>query len=151
MGEVVFGQLDGFTEEMQGFDGAVEAIAPFVEAILEEDLGVSAAVALVEFGSVNGDRVFDFAEEVFVIDDVAEVFVVAVEAVGAADGLEESVVLHTFVNVEVGASGRIKACQQLIDDDQQLHIGRLGFELILGFLFVGFSFGFVGERKNIFG
>ncbi len=34
---------------------------------------------------VDGDRVFDFFEQVFVIDDVAEVFVLTVEA---EDGLQ---------------------------------------------------------------
>ncbi len=151
VGEVVFGRGDGFAEEMQGFEGVVEAIASFFEAILEEDLGVRSTIALVEFGGVDGDRVFDFAEEVFVIDDVAEVFIVAVEAVGAADGLKESVVLHTFVDVEVGASGGIKAGQQLIDNDQQLHVSGLEFEFFFGLLLVGFGFGFVGERGNILG
>jgi hypothetical protein len=55
---------------------------------LEEDFGVGTAVAMVKFGGVDRDRVFDFAEEVFVIDDVAEFLVVTVEAVGATDCLE---------------------------------------------------------------
>ena len=97
---------------------------------MKEDFGVGAAVRMVEFRGVDGDRVFDFAEKVFVIDDVAKVFVFSIETVGATDGLEKPVVLHTLINVEVGAAWGIKTCEQLIYDDQQLHVGGLGFELI---------------------
>ena len=97
---------------------------------MKEDFGVGAAVRMVEFRGVDGDRIFDFAEKVFVIDDVAKVFVFPIETVGATDGLEKPVVLHTLINVEVGATWGIKTCEQLIYDDQQLHVGGLGFELI---------------------
>ena len=52
-------------------------------------------------------------EEVLVVDDVAVVFVVAVEPVDAADGLEQAVVLHLLVDVEVGRGGASKPVRSL--------------------------------------
>jgi hypothetical protein len=118
---------------------------------LKQNLGVAVGgVAEVEFGGVDGDRVFDFFEQVFVIDDVATGFVVPIEAVDAADGLEETVILHAFVDVEVGAAWRIKSGQEFIDDDQKFHGGGFGFEVFFGLVFVGFGFGFVGAGGDGF-
>ena len=57
-----------------------------------------------------------------VVDDVAVVLVVAIETVHAADGLEQAVVLHLLVDVEVGRARGVEAGQQLVDDDQQPHL-----------------------------
>jgi hypothetical protein len=43
------------------------------------------------------------------IDDVAIVLVVAIEPVGAADGLEQVVVVQFVIEVDVGAAGRVPA------------------------------------------
>jgi hypothetical protein len=51
---------------------------------------------------------------------VAEVLVLAVEPVGAADGLEQAMVLHHLVDVEAGARPRVEAGEQLVHHHQQL-------------------------------
>ncbi|MNY30730.1 hypothetical protein D3C86_1648540 [compost metagenome] len=75
-------------------------------------------------------------EQLLVIDDMAIVLVVTVKPVGTADGLEQVMVLQFVVQVDVGATGSIKAGKQLADHDQQLHAGRLFDEASLGFVFV---------------
>ena len=76
-------------------------------------------------------RLLQALEQVPVVDDVAVFLVVAVQAVDAADGLEQAVVLHLLVDVEVGGGGRIEAGQQLVHHDQQLHLPRFVDEFLL--------------------
>jgi hypothetical protein len=49
------------------------------------------------------DRALQGTEKVLVVDDVAVFLVLAVQAVDPADRLEEAVVLHLFVDIEVGS------------------------------------------------
>ena len=94
---------------------------------------------MVDFRGVHRNGVFHLLEQVLVIDDVAKVLVFAIEPVGAADGLEQAVVLHGLVDVQVRARRRIKAGQQLVHHHQQAHVGRLFYEQALGLVFVGFG------------
>ena len=48
----------------------------------------------------------------------------AIQPIGAADRLEQVVIAQFVVQVDVRATWRIKAGQQLADDDQQLHVRR---------------------------
>ena len=73
-------------------------------------------------------------EEVAVVDDVAVGLVVAVEPVDSADGLEQAVVAHLLVDVEVGRARRVEAGQQLVDDDEQAHLAGLVDEAALDVL-----------------
>src|SRR4029077_8757858 len=70
------------------------------------------------------------------VDDVAVVLVVAIEAIGAADGLEQVVVAQFVIEIDVGTTRRIEAGKQLTDDNQQLHVRRLIDEAALGFVLV---------------
>ena len=96
---------------------------------------------MVQLRGVDRDGVLDLLEQVLVVDDVAEVLVVAVQPVGAADRLEQAVVLHRLVDVEVGAGRRVEAGQQLVHHHQQLHVRRLLDEQRLGPLLVGLGLG----------
>src|SRR5213595_3930982 len=69
----------------------------------------TAAVTMIQLGSVNGDGVLDLLEEVFVVDDVTEVLVVTVEPVGAANCLKQAMILHALVDVKVGAGRRVES------------------------------------------
>ena len=116
--EVASGRLDTFAEECDGFEGIVKPIASFRQAVLEENLGVGIGiVAGVEFGGVDGDRVFDFFEEVFVINDVTKILVVAIKTVDAADGLEQAMVLHPFVDVQHGAAWSVESGKEFVYND----------------------------------
>lgn len=58
-------------------------------------------------------------------------------------------ILHAFVDVEVGAGGG-EASEEFIHDDQQLHIGGLGFECVFAVFNIGFGFGEFEFRLDIF-
>ena len=66
-----------------------------------------------------------------VVDYVAMALFLAVEPVDAANRLEEIVVFHLLVDVEIGCGRRVKACQQLVNHDQQLHLRRMFDKLLL--------------------
>ena len=66
-----------------------------------------------------------------VVDYVAMALFLAVEPVDAANRLEEIVVFHLLVDVEVGRGRRVKASQQLVDHDKQLHLRRVFDKLLL--------------------
>ena len=68
------------------------------------------------------DGVLDLLEEVLVIDDVTELLVLAVQPVRAADSLEQAMVLHALVNIQISAVRSIEAGEEHVHDDQQLHV-----------------------------
>ena len=74
-------------------------------------------------------------KQFFVVDNIAEILALAIQSVDPADGLEQAMIVHRLVDVQVGAAGGIEARQELIHDDQQLHIRRFFHELPLSFLF----------------
>jgi len=49
-------------------------------------------------------------EQLLEVHDVAEVLVVAIEPVGAADRLEEVVIVQFVIEVDVSATRRVEAC-----------------------------------------
>ena len=104
---------------------------------------------MIELRGVDGYSVFDLLEQVLVIHDVAKLLVLAVQPVDAADGLKQAVVLHGLIDVEIGAGRRIKAGQQLVDHDEQLHVRRLCGEQRLGPFLVGLRLGHPGLRLNV--
>ncbi len=92
-----------------GLEVLVQPFAALGEAVLQHDLRVGAGCGAVQFRGVDGNGVFDLFEQALVIRDIAEILVVTIEAVRPADGLEEAVVLHGFVDVEEGAGRGIEA------------------------------------------
>ena len=120
--ERVLRRLDRLAEGADPLQGLVEVLAGLLDPIGEQALDVFLLVAVERAARVVGDGRFEGVEEVAVVDDVAVVLVVAVEPVDAADGLEEAVVLHLLVDVEIGGARRVEAGEQLVDDDQQPHL-----------------------------
>ena len=125
-------------EVVQRLAGVVELLSAFFQPVLETHV-VIATVARVDVQlvrAIHRDGLLNVTEELLEIDDVAVVLVVAVEPVGAADGLEQVVVAQLVVEVDVGATGRIEAGQQLAHHDQQLEVGRLLDETALDLVLV---------------
>ena len=81
---------------------------------------------------VHRDGILHLAEEILVIHDQAIGLVVAIEAIGAADRLEQAVILHRLVDVEHAAGGGIEAGEELVNHNQQLHLGGLLDETLFG-------------------
>jgi hypothetical protein len=48
--------------------------------------------------------ILPLGEQLLEVDDVAVVLVLTIEAIGAADGLEQSVIVHLVVEIYVGAT-----------------------------------------------
>ena len=96
---------------------------------------------MIEFGRVDRDGVLHLLEQILVVHDVAEVLILAIQAVDAADGLKEPVVLHGLVYVEISAGGRVEAGEQLVHHDEQPHVRRLFGEQRLRLLLVGLGLG----------
>ena len=111
---------------VQRFAGSIELLLALFQPVLQLHVVLFAAVIDVQLvRAVDGDGLLHVAEQLLEVDDVAVVLVVAVEPVGAADRLEEVVVVQLVVEVDVGAGRRIETGQQLAHHDQQLAVGRL--------------------------
>src|SRR3984893_16096655 len=104
MFQFALGRLYGFTQQRKGFQRFIESFPSLLETVLQQHVWARASIAMVEFGRVHRHRALYLLEEVLVIHDVTKRFVVAVEPVRSADSLEQAVVLHRFVDVEVGCA-----------------------------------------------
>src|SRR5690349_4995091 len=91
-------------------------------------------------------------EKILVVDDVAVFLALVVEAVDAADRLEQAVVSHALVDVEVRRRGGVEASEKLVDDDQQLHLAGLLDEALLYLLLeqLDFGHGSIGVLAEVF-
>ena len=147
--QLTLGRLHRLTEQGKRFDGRVEAFLAHFQTVLQQHLRVASTRAAVQLGAIDRDGILEFLEQVLVVDDVAEILVLAVEPVRAADGLKQAVVLHGLVNVEIGAGRRIEAGEQLVHHDEQLHVCRLFGEQRLGPLLVGLGLGHAGLCVNV--
>ena len=113
------------------FECLFEIALPGLDVVRQEPGDILLVVAGERPVRVILDRALDVLEEMLVVDDVPEILVLAVEPVHAADRLEERVVDHLLVDVEIGAGRRVKTRQQLVNDDQQLHRARMVDEPVL--------------------
>ena len=147
--EQLLGRLHRLAVHRDGLQGVVEALAGFLQPVLQLDLWRCVVVTRVQLAGVDLDGVLDLLEQVLVVDDVAVVLVLAVEAIGPADGLEQPVVLHGLVQVQDGAARRVEAGEQLVDHDEQLHLGGLFAETALHLIFVGLSLGLARLRLHV--
>ena len=101
--QFTLGRFNRLAKKRDGFESVIQSLAAFFQAILYQHLGVNSARAVIQLGSVNRDGILDLLEEVLVIHDVAEVLILAVQPVGAADSLEQTVILHRLIDVKVSA------------------------------------------------
>lgn len=125
------------TQVAQSFSGSIELRLALLQPVLHCNVTVIPPFVDVQLvRGVHGDRVLHLLKQLFVIDDMAIVLVVAVEAIGAANSLEQVVIAQLVVEVDVGAGRRIKPSQQFADHDQQLQVGRLVDKALLGLIFV---------------
>ena len=133
----------------KGLPGLIQPFPALLETILQQHFRACAAIAVIEFGGIDGHRALHLLEQVFVVHDVAEGLVLAVKPVRAADRLEQPVVLHGLVDVEIGAARRIEAGEQLVHHDEQPHVRRLLDEQLLHLILVGFGLGLAGLGVDV--
>ena len=147
--QLAFRRFHGLAQEGERFQRLVEAFLSLLETIVQQHIGIRAARAAIELRCVDGDRVLDLLEQVLVIDDVAEVLVFAVQPICTADRLEQAVVLHRLVDVEIRARRSIEAGEQLVHHDQHLHVRRFLNEQLFRPLLVGLGLGHPRPGVNV--
>ena len=64
------------------------------------------------------NRVFYRSEQILIVDDISVIFFIAVYTIDAADRLKQIVVVHPFVDIEIGRGRCIEPRKQFIDDNQ---------------------------------
>src|SRR5450755_899136 len=127
-------RTDRLADGADGLQRLVEVFARLREPVLQQSLDVLRLVAIQSVAGVVGDGVSQRVEQVAVIDDIAVALIVTVQAVHAADGLEQPVVAHGLVDVQVGGGRGVKAGQQFVDYDQQAHLPGMLDETVLDVL-----------------
>src|SRR5258708_2792998 len=65
-------RLDRLAEQGEGLERRVEPFFSFLQAVLQQHLGIRSTRAVIKFGGVDGNGVLDLLEEVLVVDDVTE-------------------------------------------------------------------------------
>lgn len=133
------GRRHWITKVVQRLTCRIEPRLPFLQPVLDLDVVVAAAtlvdVELVR--AVDRDRVLNVTEQLLEVDDIPVVLVVAIEAIGPTNGLEERMIAQLVVKVDVGAARRVAAGEKLRDHYQELRIRRLLDEPPLDFGLVG--------------
>ena len=131
----------GLTQVPDGLAGVIELFFALFQPVLQVNVIVTPVARInVQFvGAVHRDSLLYVAKQLFEIDDVAVVLVVAIQPVGAANGLKQVVVTQFIVQINIGAAWRVKAGQQLAHHNQQLQVGGLFNEaaLHLGLVLLG--------------
>ena len=97
--QLTLGRLYWLAQQEQCFQRSIQPFPAQRQPVLQHHFGVGAACTVVDFRGVNRNGFFHLFEQILVIDDVAKVLVIAVQSVGAADCLEQTMVLHGLVDV----------------------------------------------------
>src|ERR1019366_1542920 len=135
----IFRWLNRLAECPNGLPCIFQSLPSLLQSILKKSRDIFLVIAIKGSGSVVVHCSFKASEEVFVIDDVSVVLVVAIQSIHTADRLEEAVIAHLLVDIEICCRRRIKAGQELVHHDQQLHLAWLFDELLFHFLLEGLN------------
>ena len=99
--------------------------------ILQEAVDIRFVVAGKGIGRIGIECLLQLAEQMLVIDDIAELLGLAIQPVDPAHCLEQPMILHRLIDEEIRAGRRIKPGQQFIDHDEQFHLRRFLHEFPL--------------------
>ena len=136
----------------------IQVLALLLNTILEQAFYIFFVVICEGFRGVVRNRILQRLEQISVVDDIAVLFIVTIEPVHAADSLEEAVILHVLIDVEIGRTRCIKAGQEFIDHNKQPHLAGMLDERLLDTLFklvnpldsiVGVGLEVVGEHPTV--
>ena len=134
VGGGISGRLHRLAERRDRLARLFQSLASLLETVLQQALHVLGIVAVERLPGVVLDGPLQRSEQVLVVDDVAVLLVLAVEAIHPTDRLEEPVVLHVLVDVEAGCGRSVEAGQELVDNDEELHPARFVYETLLHLL-----------------
>ena len=85
-------------------------------------------------GCIILHRRLKLAEKLFIIDDISKVLGIIVQTVYSTDRLEQTVILHILINIQICARWSIESRKQLIYNNKQFHICRLFHKFPFRFL-----------------
>ena len=100
--ELRLGRFHWLTQGADGFQSVIQILFGLGQSILEQPGHILLVITREGLGRIVVDRLLQRLEQVFVIDDVAVLLVVTIEPIHPADGLEQVVISHLLVDIEVG-------------------------------------------------
>ena len=116
--QLAFRRLNRFTQQGKRFDGIVEALPALLQSVSASALLVRRLPHYDQARMCTPPRRSRLWETGSYSHNIAEVFIFAIQPVDPADGLEETMILHGFVDIEISAGRCIKASQQFIHHHQ---------------------------------
>ena len=127
--------LNTLAQFIQFVEDLFEPLLCFSLAILQQPLHILISITLKGTGGVllHGSR--QIAKQLLVIHDIAEILILSIQTIDTADCLEQAMIVHGLVNIQICAGRCIEAGQQLVYHDQQLHIIGFFDEFLLCCLF----------------
>ena len=93
-----------------------------IMTVFYESLNIFSIITLKGTGSIIFHCRLKHAKKLFIIDDISEVLRIIVQTVYTANRLEQTVILHFFINIQICTRRSIKSGEQLIYNYKQLHI-----------------------------
>ena len=135
---LIFRRLHVFTKRLDFFKNLVEIFLGFSRTVLNQAINIAVIVAFECTRCVFVHTVGHIVEKFLVVDNDTEGLRLVIQTVHAANRLEQAMVLHLFVDIQICAMRSIKTSQQLIDYNEQLHVSRFINELAFGFLLKSF-------------
>ena len=109
-----------------------------LQAILQQTFQILRVKPVKSICRIVLNSLFKTFEQVLVVNDVSVIFVITVKTIHSTNRLEQSVVAHLLIDIEVRGGRRVKTGEQLIHHNEQLHLARLLNKLFLSSLLVLF-------------
>src|SRR6266481_4704118 len=100
-------RFNWLTERPNGLLCLFQFLPSLLQAVLQKPGYIFLIVAIERAGCVLVHCSFEAFEEIFVINDVSVVFVIAVQPIHATDSLEQTVVAHLLIYIEIGRWRRV--------------------------------------------
>ncbi len=133
-------QVLAFPNGFQAFvslGGSKKFFLAFVHGTVEKSLDVHVVKPLETATVIElGHHILYVVEKVLEVHDAPELLVgldqdisllvldVLAQSVDTTHGLEQRVVFYLVVDIENGCARSVKTCEQLVDHDEELHLGR---------------------------
>ena len=127
--------LNTFAQFVQFVEDLFKPLLCFSLAILQQTFHILIGITLKGTGGILLHGSGQITEQLLVIHDIAKILIFAIQAIDTADCLEQAMIVHGLVNIQICAGRCIEAGQQLVYHDQQLHIIGFFDEFLLCCLF----------------
>ena len=123
--------LNTFAQFVQFVEDLFKPLLCFSLAILQQTFHILIGITLKGTGGILLHGSGQVTEQLLIVHDISEVLILAIQTVDTADCLEQAMIVHGLVNIQICAGWCIEASQKLINHNQQLHVIRLFDEFLL--------------------